>query len=263
VVRQATLVAFYGPKRGAPGRLLSRWQDRLGRSVRELGAGIQFRPYPLPQIHATILGLERLPRPGLYNRNLHDFEGALQEMRLAELFAFMRETDHLPFEAQFGGFENAEYPFRSRGARPHHRSFSIQDGTAVVVGWPARAAQDRKGDPNAEAYPLILDELRRSARRFNVLHRWHRAPSDVDNDLYLRLGLLDGELAESERHLVEDEMRRALGESPPALVPLAAGDLAIVSYPADEETLPIARSKAVPLADPRLRDERFVAELYS
>ena len=263
-MRQATLVAFYGAKRGPLGSFLRTWQDRLGRATQRLEAGIAFRPYPLAQIHATIIGLERSTQRGFRNRNLQELTGRAPAMRLPALFAFILEAGHLPFDAQFGGFENRDDPFRSRGARPYHRSFSIQGRTAVIIGWPVRAPR-RGGDgrPTGRAYPPILDDLRRSAQRFNVLHRWHRESSDVDNDLYLRLGLIAGELAESQRELVEDEMRRALSGSLPLLVQLTTSDLAVVSYPANEETLPIARSEVVQLTDPRLRDADFIARLYA
>jgi hypothetical protein len=263
-VRQATLVALYGPKRGPLRRLLGSWRDRVGRSIRQLGTEIVFRPYPLAQIHATVLGLERLPQPGLHNRNLHELRGGFQAMRLPELFASILESGHLPFDAQFGGFEDRDYPFQSRGARPYHRSFSIQGRTAVVIGWPVRGGrQDGDGRPTTRDWPLILDELRRSAQRFNVLHRWHREPSDVDNDLYLRLGLLDGDLADSQREAVEQEMRRILSGSQPSTVRIGPSDLAVVAYPAGEETLPIGRSEVVELSDPRLRTEDLIAQLYA
>ena len=181
------------PKARPIGASAASWRDRLARAVQQVGARIIFRPYPLAQVHATVLGLERLPQPALYNRNMLEFRGELRAMRLPELFGFILQSGHLPFDAQFGGFEDCDYPFRSRGARPFDRSFSIQGRTAVIIGWPVRAARDRRS--SAPDWPLILDELRRSAQRFGVLHRWHPEPSDVDNDLYLRLGLLDGELA--------------------------------------------------------------------
>ena len=260
-MRQATLVAFYGAKRGPLSRLLRSWQDRLGRSIGQTGAADVFRPYPLAQIHATVLGLERVLGPGFCNRNLHEFRGRSEVMRLPELFAFILQSGRLPFDVQFGGFEDRDHPFRSWGAPPYYRSFSIQGRTAVVIGWPARALRD--GRASARDWPPILDELRRSAQRFNVLHRWHREPSDVDNDLYLRLGLLEGDLADWQRELVEDDMRRALAASPPSIVRIGPSDLAVVAYPADEETLPIGRSEVVRLTDPRLRHEDFVAGLYS
>jgi hypothetical protein len=260
-VRQATLVAFYGQKRGPLGHLLRACQDQLDRSVQQLGAGIVFRPYPLAQVHATVLGLESLPQPGLPNRNLLEFRGELRTMRLPELFGFILDSDHLPFDVEFGGFADRDYPFRSRDARPYHRSFSIQGRTAVVIGWPVQST--RGGGLSTRNWPLTLEELRRGAQRFNVLHRWHREPSDVDNDLYLRLGLLDGELAEPQRELVEQEMRRALSGCSPSTVRIRPSDLAVVAYPAGEETLPVGRSEVVRLTDPRLRSESFLAELYA
>jgi hypothetical protein len=260
-VRQVTLVAFYGPKRSPLEHLLRTWQDWLVRAVRQIGAETVFRPYPQAQVHATVLGLERLPEPALYNRNMLDFRGELRAMRLPELFGFILEFPHLPFDAQFGGFADGDYPFRSRGARPFHRSFSIQGKTAVVIGWPVQST--RGGGPSTRNWPLTLEELRRGAQRFNVLHRWHRESSDVDNDLYLRLGLLDGELADSQRELVEREMRRALSAAPPSTVRIGPSDLAVVAYPDGEETLPVDRSEVVRLTDPRLRRDDFVAELYA
>jgi hypothetical protein len=257
-VRQATLVAFYGAKRGPLRNFLTTWQDRLGRLLRELGAGTVFRPYPLAQIHATMLGLERCPEPGFPNRNFQELRGRAQVMRLPELFASILESRHLPFDAQFGGFEDRDYPFRSRGAPPYDRSFSLQGKTAVVIGWPVC-----QGKHGAGAYPMVLDQLRRGAQRFNVLHRWHRDPADVDNDLYLRLGFLDGDLADSQRRLIEDAIRRTLSASSPLILRLTVSDLAVVSYPADDETLPIARSEIVPLTEPRLRHEDFIAALYA
>jgi hypothetical protein len=255
-VRQATLVAFYGAKRGPLRSFLTTWQNRVRRSIQQFGAGTLFHPYPLAQIHATILGLESCPGPGSRNRNLQELRGRAQAMRLPELFASILESRHLPFDAQFGGFEDRDYPFASRGARPYARSFSLQGRTAVVIGWPVC-----QGKHGARAYPMILDELRCGAQRFNILHRWHRESTDVDNDLYLRLGHLESELADSQREQVEAEIRQVLSASSPLIVRLSVSDMAVVSYP--DETLPIGRSKVVRLSDPSLRSEDFVAQLYA
>ena len=271
-VRQATLVAFYGPKRTPLAEFLTACQDRLRRSVRQLGSELEFRPYALAQIHATILGLERSGRTGLHNRNLQELGGRPRAMCLPKLFEFVLKSDHLPLEVQLGGFEDRDYPFQSRGARPYDRSFSVQGRTAVVIGWPVEATGG-KGDARSRGrasglqappgHPFALDALRRSAHRFNVLHRWHREPTDVDNDLYLRLGSLEADLTAAQRQLVEAELRRALATAPPLILQLSASDLSVVSYQADDETLPLLRSEAIRLTDPRLRDDDFVPQLYA
>ena len=51
--------------------------------------------------------------------------------------------------------------------------------------------------------------------------------------------------------------------SPAATVRISASDLAVVAYPAGEETLPVDRCEVVRLTDPRLRREDFIAELYA
>lgn len=54
-----------------------------------------------------------------------------------------------------------------------------------------------------------------------------------------------------------------MSRSPPCTVRISASDLAVVSYPAGEETLPIDRCDIVRLTDTRLRSEDFVAGLYA
>jgi hypothetical protein len=224
----------------------------------------------LEQIHATVIGLERRTRSGLENRNLHAFRGCSKGMRLPQLFKFLVNCSYFPFDAQFGGFGDRDWPFQSRGARPYARSFSMQGTIPVAIGWPCRAeiwsghspAGIASSGTKTRVYPRILEDLRRSAQRFNVLHRWHREPSDADNDLYLRLGRLERELPDPQREWLEDRIRRDLSAAPPLIVRLAVSDLMVVSRPADDETLAQARSRVVPLTDPRLQDQDFIAALY-
>lgn len=262
--RQASLVAFYGPKTGQLWDVLRHCLDGVAASLAQHGAGCSFHPYSPAQIHATVVGLERRTRDGFENRNFHVLSGAARRMELSRFFGFLRESDRLPFHAQFGGFAEVDHPFESRGAGPYDRSFSVQADIAVVVGWPIGAGRGGAASSltQAPAYPMVLDDLRCEAQKFNVLHRWHRRPGDVDNDLYLRLGRVDGELRSPQRALIETEMRRRLSASPPAIVRLGISDLSVVSYPADDQSLAEDRTRAVPLGDPRLQDERFIAGLY-
>lgn len=270
-MRQASLVAFYGRKPAALEMFLRRCQDRIGAAMQRHGISGKFCPYSLPQMHATVVGLERWSQDGLENRNFHAFRGLSRVMHLPELFEFVLSCKYLPFHVQIGGFQDREYPFQSRGGRPYHRSFSLDGRTPVVLGWPVRpggcatarysgGTAARHGE--AQHYPTNLENLRRSAQRFHVLHRWHRQSADVDNDLYVRLGLFESELPDPQRELIENELRAALSASLPLIVELTVADLAVVSYPADDQTLPQARSEVFPLTDPRLRDEHVIAGLY-
>lgn len=270
-VRQASLVALYGRKPAVLGDFLTLCQDRIGAAMQRHGISGKFCPYSLPQMHATVVGLERRSQDGLENRNLHAFRGLSRVMHLPAFFEFILACNHLPFHVQIGGFQDREYRFQSRGGRPYHRSFSLEGRTAVVIGWPVRTAGCATARSSGETaarhgevqdYPNNLEDLRRSAQRFNVLHRWHRQSADVDNDLYIRLGLFESEPPDRQRGLIEDEIRRGLSTSLPLILELTVADLAVVSYPADDQTLPETRSEAFPLTDPRLRDEHFIAGLY-
>ncbi|MGH6902812.1 MAG: hypothetical protein ACREIR_08735 [Geminicoccaceae bacterium] len=270
-MRQASLVAFYGAKPPRLESFLRRCQNQIHEVLHERAAGIGFRAYAVEQIHATVIGLERQARSGLANRNFQAVRGCSKVMRLPRLFEFLVNCSYLPFEAQFGGFGDRDWPFQSRGARPYARSFSLQGTIPVAIGWPCRAEIAGGGRPlggtasssaRTRVYPRVLEDLRRSAERFNVLHRWHREPSDADNDLYLRLGRLERELPGPQREWLEGRIRRALSAAPPLIVRLAVSDLMVVSRPADDETLAQARSRVVPLADPRLQDKDFIAALY-
>ena len=261
-MRQATLVAFYDQKRGELGHLLRTWQDRLARAIRQIGAETIFRPYPPAQVHATVLGLERLPQPALYNRNMLDFRGELRTMRLPELFGFILGSGRLPFDAQFGGFEDRDYPFRSLGAPPFQRSFSIQGKTAVVIGWPARAA--RRGRLSTPDWPPVLDELRRSAQRSTSSTAGIGSPPMSTTTSICAWA---SSMAASLRILNASWSSRRCGGrsggSPPSTIRIRPSDLAVVAYPDGEETLPVDQSEVVRLSDPRLRREGFVAELYA
>ena len=96
-------------------------------------------------------------------------------------------------------------------------------------------------------YPLVLDALRRRAQNFGVLHAWHSSPDDVDNDLYLRLGVIDPAPDTSARVAAEERLRDVLAAQEPVLVDLTAKELAVVSYV--DRTLPPASSRVRPVLD--------------
>src|SRR5204862_74161 len=70
-----------------------------------------------------------------------------------------------------------------RGQHPRQRSFIIGGTSVVVMGWPIK-----NGD-----YRPSLDSLRRAFNTANVLHKYHAAAEDIDNDLFFVLGTIDRE----------------------------------------------------------------------
>lgn len=232
-MRQLTLVAFYGQKPGALADLIRECQQKIAARV-----GRSFQPYDMLQVHATIIGLERCPH-SLHNKNLFESRGELREMDLQGFRAFLLGAGHLPFTVQIGGFDPAARDFESRGMTPHQRSFSIQGAIAVMMGWPLSRA----------AYPPSLDKIRRAAQSFNIQHQWHRQPTDIDNDFYLRLGVFEARPSEADVRGAEHELRTYLAQRQPFVQEVRASDLQFVAYEEGEETLPWHRCTATPLQD--------------
>jgi len=89
----------------------------------------------------------------------------------------------------------------------------------------------------ARLYPSTLDEIRLSAQAHNILHSYHRAPSNIDNDLYLRIGLVDAQgVDDMTRQKLERDMRQFLSIERPLLIEVGLLDLCIASY--EDDTLP-------------------------
>jgi hypothetical protein len=224
--RQATLVALYGPKPPAFEQLIARCGQAIGRS---------FSPCGIDQIHATIVGLERTS--ALDNLNFHRHRNQTAAMDLPGFLNHLRNSPLLPFRVQIGGFADRDYPFSSRGSRPYRRSFSIQGDKAVVMGWPI---QDR-------LYPDTLHTLRQAAQPYNILHAYHRDPSDFDNDFYFRIGFVDRTAPGPEQ-----DVREILAGADPVILEVTASDLCVASY--IDDALPRESTIAWPIDDARLSD---------
>jgi hypothetical protein len=187
-----------------------------------------------------------------------DFDGFL---------AFVRGGGHFPFEVQFGGFEDSGYPFTSRNSNPYERSFSIQGDKAVLVGWPVRREPVLTTEARRECliqesriYPLTLDLLRHSAQGFGILHGYHRAPTDVDNDLFVRVGLIDPKSVKpGGAPTVEQYLRQQLGQERPLILELTLEDVFVAAY--EDNTLPVSSTKIWSITDARV-DGRFLCSLY-
>lgn len=263
---QATIVALYGEKPVDLSALLTQCQDAAEEIL-----GSRFRRYEIEQVHATLVGLERdEQRTELFlNRNYKVHERAEVQMDFCGLIDYLRTVCDTPFRVQIGGFQDRDYPFTSRGSRPFNRSFSIQGGNVVVIGWPRRCIppSGHMSSPSTEIedatlYPDILDRIRRGAEHFGVLHAYYRRPGDADNDLYFRIGVVDdpGILDTRTREGVHRAVRRILGARSPVVVTIDTSRLFLAFY--ETEELPRASTRAYALADGRL-DDVFIHEGYS
>jgi len=185
-----TVVAFYGPKPAALGALIGSVQQAFAEAL-----GAAFRPRPVDDVHATVIGLEDAP-------------GCADDVA-AFLAAELRRA---PVELRFGGFSGEE-TFRSRGRPLRERSALLDGERAVVIGWPVE-----HGRATAR-----LGELRRDCARFGVIHKYHRGTTALDSDAYLVVGHADAPPGAAEA-----VRARALGRA--TSVRLTASDVSVVEY---------------------------------
>jgi hypothetical protein len=260
---QITVVALYGAKSSDFAALITRCQS-LVRSVLDVG----FRPYDPYQIHATIFGLERKIPSALYNANFSRYRGRDVVMNLEGILDDLRRCSHFPLQVQIGGFGKRDYPFVSRQGCPYQRSFSIQGDKVVMMGWPicGKPLPRPPETPSALAqeaklYPLALDVIRRAAQAHGVLHAYHRELTDVDNDLFFRIGLLSDQtsLSEQIRATLEAEARRFLSIQPPLVLDIHLEQVSVAFY--EEDTLPRSSTRVWSLADPDLKASALMEHL--
>ncbi|GAB7047196.1 hypothetical protein JCM9534A_23220 [Catenuloplanes indicus JCM 9534] len=212
-------MAFYGPKPKPLETLIARVQ---GLAASHLPG---FRPRPMPEVHATLLGLEDPARAADLPLLLRHLTAAL----------------HRPgMSVQFGGFADREYPISSRDRGLHERSFLVSDANVVLIGWPV---DGRSGEPTP-----ALDDLRRSCQAFGFRHRYHLCPGDTDPDCYLVVGRTPGGSAPAHVTVAETAIRNELAASPPTRISLTTADVRLVRY--SDTTLPTGTSRAYPIDRP-------------
>jgi hypothetical protein len=203
--RRATVVAFYGPKPPALAGLVADLQALAGRRV-------AFRARPLPEVHATLIGLEQ--PSGTPSAWPHLDPGPLAAALVA---ALDRDRPRL----QLGGFGPGCPAPRSRGQLPHERSLGLYGDALVLIGWTTAAGSGR-GDPVE-----IPGELRRAAERFGVRHKYHGPGEPTDRDVHLVLGAVDADPAARARLLAAG---RAWLAGHRTDVELSADALSLVEY---------------------------------
>jgi hypothetical protein len=235
---QVTLVSHYGEK---PDEL-----EGLIRSCQELlsfGLAARFRPYPVEQVHGTIIGLEGHRKSGrLLNRN------SGKQVHPKALLRFLREQFPV-IEIRIGGYRHrASYGFQSRGTHPYFRSFSIQGKIAVAMGWPVQG----------DTFPNSIDDLRwRFSRDFGVRHKWHKTKDAVDNDFFLVLGRVEESIDRFRLDHAVTEVRTFLSGLEGVHVRIEKDTLRVVAYMDDQ--LPPETSWVFSVDDPLLTSDRLLA----
>jgi hypothetical protein len=181
-----SLVAFHGAKPPPLQRLVEGLVARLGAALGDF-PGL-FRPYPLDQVHATLVGLEgSWEGDAIFNANARAREQSFgvppAPLDLPGLVETLRRQAW-PLPVRFGGQPpEARNPYDARP--PWERAFDIrEDGLAVLIGWPPGFA------------PWLL-EMRKRVEQHGVVHKYHLDPAARDNDLFLVLGSVDAQALEA------------------------------------------------------------------
>jgi len=198
-VSQATLIALYGTKPPAFEEILNQCFAMIA-----VVPGIQFKPYSISQIHATLIGLEKAGKGDMYNKNIFNFQGRHEAMDVNGFLQYLTCSDLLPLRISIGNYASNDARILSRGQLPYQRSFSIQGDKVVIMGWPSK--RDNRDYGHAATNNAIhragsfhaLGLLRKKAEQYNIQHLYHKTDEEFDNDLYIRIGTID-EKAQTKR----------------------------------------------------------------
>jgi hypothetical protein len=224
-MQNVSLVAFYGDKPVALASLIQKLQTHL---TNYQLLQDKFVPYQLAQVHGTIIGCEGWKTDaGVINQWFQQKRQATKYIDFADLINYLNHQVNLPITIRFGGYDrHTNYNFLSRSQHLYDRSFQLQSAEnntitiPVLIGW---SWQDR-------TVTLAIDKLRRDLQQFNLLHKYHATPDDIDNDFYLRLGTIQADLTLSEIDAIASEICDLLEAQTTLSIPIQLENLAFVQY---------------------------------
>lgn len=237
-----TLVAYYGKSKPI---LLQNLILALQKNIEQQIGSSKFEKYPLEQVHGTIIGLEGKPIDGvILNTNYLQASRIECQINLPDVLNWALTTNLLPLMIRIGGYDPSQaYPFASRNFHPYLRSFSIQGDIAVAMGWPVRKLSNGR-----TYYPMDIDDLRRSFNDYNVLHKYHKAETDIDNDFFFVLGnVRRDQLTRTDTMRLQRVMRDVLYRYKPVDIVIKPINLSLVVY-TDPKLPPPPKSKVFPLS---------------
>lgn len=238
-MQNVSLVAFYGDKPVVLASLIQKLQTYLANHqwLQDI-----FVPYQLTQVHGTIIGCEGWKTNlGVVNQWFQEKRQETKYIDFAGLINYLQHQVDLPITISFGGYDrNINYNFLSRDRHLYHRSFQLQSADnehiPVLIGW---SCQD-------STVTLAIDNLRRDLQQFNLLHKYHVIPSDIDNDFYLRLGTIKANLTLPEIDAIALEIRNLLAAQSISIA-IQLENLAFVQY--QDLSLTPVTTKAIPVTE--------------
>ncbi|WP_144867645.1 hypothetical protein [Hyella patelloides] len=218
--------------------------------------GSDFIPYALKQIHATIIGCEGIRTElGFVNKWFYTLRDEIKYIDYSGFLNYFINNDLFPLDICFGSYQpNVNYQFLSRNQHPGDRSFQLQLSTEntlipTMIGWSFRK----------QIITTDINSIRRELQRFNCLHKYHKYPQDIDNDVYLRLGTIAGSYNSDLIASITQTINNYLQTLTPIIIPLSQEKLAIVKY--QDLSLPISTTKIYSLAD-LSSDLNLLQQLY-
>lgn len=254
-MKQVTLVAHYGPK-------LRAFEKYIGICVRHIvDSPLRrfFTPYHMNQVHATIVGMEKvLGYPEQFNANIWRETGERKEMDFDRLLDTVRR--HRGFMIRFGGFGRDNRCIDSFGSPPYIRSFECQWASrkVTVMGWHH---QDGDFSPYTDLWALRKD----LGDSCNVMHKYKN-----DSDFFVAIGDLTNLETVSDEELmglmevgkqVEQAVRDKLATDSDFRVnlPVSPDSLYVVQY--ERETLAMDSTKVFSITRSNV-DKDFISALY-
>jgi hypothetical protein len=172
-MNQLTLVSLYGHK----STILEKFINSINEKINSSSINNYYNPYNINQIHATIIGLEKVTNSNYYNANLmHDKK--IKAIMNFDCLSLLLKS-HFPIKIRFGGFSEDFNDFLSFGEKPFFRSFQVNldKNKIVLIGWPHKN--------NNFNLRLLWNIRLKIEKECNIRHKY--ADKD-DNDFYLVLG---------------------------------------------------------------------------
>ncbi len=219
-----SLVMFYGHK---PSNLIELILDLQTYLHTSKLVGGKFTSYKLEQVHGTAIGCEGLKTEArIISKWFYENRNETKYIDLASLIKYFDNCPSLPINIRFGGYDrDCDYGFLSRGLHPFDRSFQLQLSPnktiiPVLIGWSFKNNHISRE----------IDDLRRKLQQFNLLHKYYQTSASVDNDCYLALGIIKGELTPEAIKIIENDIRDILKNKFAINISLKKDDLAFARY---------------------------------